>query len=172
MYFRVRKSTRIKTGKPQPSSKVPITIEDSPSAQGKESPSKAPITYERGTPRSPTWKEKVELQDPKTILQEAQTVIQETLSRLQETQQPEKTLEEQPKWKEKATEPQEPDPQPNLASYYHLLEGGRIIPQTFAIPLFFELEKERIRTHRWMQIAKSKGVEDIGHMENKLRDGR
>jgi hypothetical protein len=58
MYFRARKSTRIKTGKPQPSSKVPITIEDSPSAQGKESPSKTPITYERGTPRSSTWKEK------------------------------------------------------------------------------------------------------------------
>ena len=82
MYFRARKSTRIKTGKPQPSSKMPITIEDSPSAQGKESPSKAPITYEMGTPRSPTWKEKVELQDPKTIVQEAQTILQETLSKL------------------------------------------------------------------------------------------
>jgi len=35
MYFRARKSTRIRTGKPQPFSKVPITIEDSPSAQGK-----------------------------------------------------------------------------------------------------------------------------------------
>jgi len=31
------------------------------------------------------------------------------------------------------------------------------------------LEKERIRSHRWMQITKSKGVKDIGHMENKLR---
>jgi hypothetical protein len=61
------------------------------------------------------------------------------------------------KVKEEATELQEPDPQPSLASYYNLLEGGRIIPQKFAIPLFFELEKERIRTHRWMQIAKSKG---------------
>lgn len=56
MYFRARKSTRTKTGKPQPTFKVPIIIEDSPSTQGKESPSKAPITYERGTPRSPTWK--------------------------------------------------------------------------------------------------------------------
>jgi len=65
MYFRARKSTRIKTGKPQPSSKVPITIEDSPSIQGIESPPKATITYESGIPRSPTWKEKVELQDPK-----------------------------------------------------------------------------------------------------------
>ena len=72
--------------------------------------------------------------------------------------------------KEEAQELQEPDPQPNLFSYYNLLEGGMIIPQKFAIPLFFELEKERVRTHRWMQIAKSKGVDDISHMENKLRE--
>ena len=24
--------------------------------------------------------------------------------------------------------------------------------------------------HRWMQIAKSKGVEDIGHMEDKFKE--
>ena len=40
----------------------------------------------------------------------------------------------------------------------------------FSIPLFFELERERARTHRWMQIAKSKGVEDVGHMEEKLKE--
>lgn len=57
-----------------------------------------------------------------------------------------------------------------MASYYNLFEGGRIIPQKFAIPLFFELEKERIRTHRWMQIAKSNGAKDVGHMEDKLRE--
>ena len=72
--------------------------------------------------------------------------------------------------KEEAQELQEPNRQPNINSYYKLLEGGKIIPQKFAIPLFFELEKERVRMHRWMQIAKSKGVEDIGHMENKLRE--
>ena len=27
-----------------------------------------------------------------------------------------------------------------------------------------------MRTHKWMKIAKSKGVEDVGHMENKLRE--
>ena len=27
-----------------------------------------------------------------------------------------------------------------------------------------------MRTHRWMQIAKSKGVDDIGHMEDKLKE--
>jgi len=79
-------------------------------------------------------------------------------------------MEGQPQVKEEATELQEPDPRPNLASYYNLLERGRIIPQKFVIPLFFELEKERIRTHRWMQISKSKGFEDVGHMENKLKE--
>ena len=63
-------------------------------------------------------------------------------------------VEGQPQGKEEATEAQEPDPQPSHGSYYNLLEGGRIIPQKFSIPLFFELEKERIRTHRWKQIAK------------------
>jgi len=53
-----------------------------------------------------------------------------------------------------------------------LLEDGKIIPQKFVVPLFFELEKERVRTHTWIQIAKSKGVEDIGHMEDKLRELR
>jgi len=38
------------------------------------------------------------------------------------------------------------------------------------VPLFFELEKERVKTHTWMQIEKSKRVEDIWHMENKLRE--
>lgn len=52
--------------------------------------------------------------------------------------------------KEEAQELQELDPKPNLASYYNLLERGKIIPQKFAIPLFYELEKERVKTHRWM----------------------
>ena len=92
------------------------------------------------------------------------------MSKLQETQKLEKRIEGKPHVREEAQEIQEPNPQPSLASYYNLLEGGRIIPQKFAIPLFFELEKERVRTHRWMQIAKSKGVEDVGHMESKLRE--
>ena len=96
--------------------------------------------------------------------------LQETLSKLQETQKLEEKIGGQPKVKEEAQELQEPDPQPNIDSYYRLFEGGKIIPQKFAIPLFFELEKEIVRTHRWMQIAKSKGVEDIGHMENKLKE--
>jgi len=52
-----------------------------------------------------------------------------------------------------------------LGSYYNLLEAGKIIPHKFAMPLFFALEEERIRTHTWMRIAKSKGVADIGPLE-------
>jgi len=52
--------------------------------------------------------------------------------------------------KDEAAEIPEPDPQPSLGSYCNLLEGGKIIPQKFAVPLFFELEKERVRSHRWM----------------------
>jgi len=64
----------------------------------------------------------------------------------------------------------EPSPQPNLDSYYRFTKGGRVIPQKNSIPLFFELEKERARTHRWMQTAKSKGVGYIGHMEEKVKE--
>lgn len=45
-----------------------------------------------------------------------------------------------------------------------------VIPQKNAIPLFFKIEKERARTHRWMQVAKSKGVEDIDHMEENIKE--
>jgi len=93
MYFKARKSTRIKTGKSQPSSKNPINIEDSPSAKVKESPSKTPITYERRTTRSSTWKGKEILQDPKPDLQEAK-ILQETLSKLKETQKLEEKIED------------------------------------------------------------------------------
>ena len=78
------------------------------------------------------------------------------MSRLKENEKLEKMIEGQPQGKEEATKTQELDPQPSLGSYYNLLEGGRIIPQKLSIPLFFELEKERIRSHRWMQITKSR----------------
>jgi len=68
MYFKARKSAKIKIGKPQPSSTTPIHIEDSPSAKVKESLSKTCITYERGTTRSSTWKGKAILQDQKPDL--------------------------------------------------------------------------------------------------------
>lgn len=108
--------------------------------------------------------------DFKEVLQESQTSLQETLEKLKETEKLEKKVEEQTKEEEKEKGIPKPGPQPNLGSYYNLLEGGKIIPQKFAVPLFFKLEKERVRTHTWMQIEKSKGEEDIGHMENKLRD--
>ena len=43
--------------------------------------------------------------------------------------------------KKEDLELREPSPQPNLDSYYRFIEGGRIIPQNFNIPLLFELEK-------------------------------
>ena len=40
------------------------------------------------------------------------------------------------------------------------------------MPLFFALEEERVRTHTWMGIAKSKGVADIGPLEEQLKEAR
>lgn len=94
------------------------------------------------------------------------------MAKLKETKKLERKEEKQSQEEGKAKEIPEPSPQPNLGSYYNLLEGGKIIPQKFIMPLFFELEKERVGTNTWMQIAKSKGFEDIGHMENKLKEMR
>lgn len=69
--------------------------------------------------------------------------------------------------KKEDLEMREPSPQPNIDSYYRSIGGGRVIPQNFSIFVFFDLEKERERRHRWMKISKSKGVEDICHMEEK-----
>ena len=77
--------------------------------------------------------------------------------KLQEAQKLERKVVEQQEAKEEDPETKEPNPQPNLESYYRFIKGGRVIPQKFSIPLFFKLEKERARTHRWMQITKSKG---------------
>lgn len=90
MYFKAQKSTKIRIGKSRPPSKEPITIEVSPTARKEESPSKTPITYERGSPRSSTWRERIKLQDSKTVLQEVQTALQETLTKLQEAEKHEK----------------------------------------------------------------------------------
>lgn len=46
------------------------------------------------------------------------------------------------------------------------------MPEKFVIPLFFELERERSRTHRWMKIKKHENVEDVGLMEEKLNKMR
>jgi len=40
------------------------------------------------------------------------------------------------------------------------------------VPLFLALEEERIRTHTWMRIANSKGVANIGHLEEQLKESR
>ena len=59
-------------------------------------------------------------------------------------------------------------PQPNLNSYYTFIEGVIFIPQNFVVPLFYQLEQERACTHHWMKIATTKGVPDIGMMEEKV----
>ena len=79
--------------------------------------------------------------DSKVVLQEAQTSLQETLAKLKETEKMERKVEEQFQEEGKAKEIPEPGPQPILGSHYNLLEGGKIIPQKFTMPLFFELEK-------------------------------
>ena len=56
MYFKARRSTRIKVGKPQPQPKEPIVIEDTTTKPKEESPSNISITYERGSPKISTWR--------------------------------------------------------------------------------------------------------------------
>ena len=117
--------------------------------------------------------------DEKTRLQQAKKVLQDTLTRLQETEQREREGPSSPKEGELAPPGEEerehipePTPSPNLNSYYTFLEAGRIIPQKFTVPLFFALEEERVRSHTWMQIAKSKGVADIGPLQDQLKEVR
>ena len=116
----------------------------------------------------------------KARLQDAENVLQETLARLQETEKregegpsspPREGEIEPPKEAEKEHIP-EPSPQPSLSSYYNFLEAGKIIPQKFTVPLFFALEEERVCTHTWMQIVKSKGVADIGPLQEQLKEVR
>jgi len=103
-------------------------------------------------------------------LQEAESVLQETMALLQETERREGEGPSSPPMEAEVEQLveveeeqiQEPSPQPILGSYYTFLNAGKIIPQKFTMPLFFALEEERIRTHTWMKIAKSKGVADIG----------
>ena len=65
----------IKVGKPHPPPKEPIIITDVPTEKKEESTSKTSITYERGSPKTSTWKEKIRLMDTNTVLQEAETSL-------------------------------------------------------------------------------------------------
>ena len=81
MYFKARRSTRIKTGRPKgKQSKGPITVEDTPSKQ------KTSITYERGSPKTSTWKEMMEKLNSEASLEDVEAALQETLARLKETE--------------------------------------------------------------------------------------
>jgi len=114
-----------------------------------------------------------------TPLQDAEAVLQETLARLKETEKMEGETPSSPPREDVVKPPQEeeehipePTPQPNLTAYYNILEAGKIIPQKFTVPLFFALEEKRVRTHTWMKISKSKGVADIGPLEDQLKVAR
>ena len=153
---------RIKTGKPQPPSSSPIIIDDGLTSPKERSPSKISITYERGSPKTTTWKEILDQLASKARLQDAEAALQETLSRLKETERmegeapssPLKEDEVEPPREEEKEHILEPSPQPSLSSYYNFLEAGKIIPQKFTVSHFFALEEERVRTHTWMKIAK------------------
>ena len=108
----------------------------------------------------------------KTPLQDVEAVLQETLASLKETKRMEGEAATSPQREEEVEHIMEPSPQPSLSSYYKFLEAGKIIPQKFTVPLFFALEEERIRIHTWMRIAKSKGVADIGPLEEQVRESR
>jgi len=83
LYFRTRKSTRIRQGKPQTPTKIPIVIENSPKQQDKMPSPKSPITYvRRPMTRSTSSKGKAILQDTQQDLHEAEVVLHDTLLNL------------------------------------------------------------------------------------------
>ena len=139
LYFKARRSVRIKTGRPQPPSKDSITIEDTPTSPKEKSPSKVSVTYERGSPRTSTWRERMERSGSQASLQDAEAILQETLARLKETERMEGEAAKSPQKEKEVEHIMEPSPQPSLGSYYNFLEAGKIIPQKFSIPLFFTL---------------------------------
>ena len=144
MYFKARRSTRIKVGRPQPQSKEPIIIEDTTPKPKEGSPSKISVTYERGSPKTSTWRERLKTMESKTVLQEAEKALQETRAKLKDPEKLEEKAAKQPQEEERTEEILEPIPQPNLGTYYNLLEAGKIIPQKFAVPLLFALEKKEL----------------------------
>ena len=75
LYFKARRSVRIKIGRPQPLSKEPIIIVDTPSMPRDKSPSKASITYERGSPKISSWKDRVEKISSQASLQDAEAIL-------------------------------------------------------------------------------------------------
>ena len=57
LYFKARRSVRIKTGKPQMQSSSPIVIEDTPASPKEKSPSNITVTYEKGSLKKSTWQD-------------------------------------------------------------------------------------------------------------------
>lgn len=78
--------------------------------------------------------------------------------------------EQTTKLKEHTIEPLE-DPKESY-SYYSWIEVGKVLPIHLATVLFFELKKEKDRTHKWKQIIESTGVDDVGRMEEEMKNMR
>ena len=86
--------------------------------QEANTPSKASITYERGSPKTSSWMERMEKLNSEASLQDVEAVLQETLARLKETEQMEERAAKSPQEEEKIDVIMELSPQPSLGSYY------------------------------------------------------
>ena len=95
MYFKARRSMRIKTGRPQPPSKETITIVHTPATQKERSPSRASISYEQGSPKTSNWRERMKMLDTKASLRDAETLLHETLAKLIEIEKLEEKVAKQ-----------------------------------------------------------------------------
>lgn len=114
-----------------------------------------------------------QLKGPKVEIegQSAQIKKKEMKGEAQITGQPPQSEATSPQNDQKSIiEFQQTTAQPNLSSYYQFIEGGRLIPEKFSIPLFYELERQMGHTHERMQIAKARNVEYVGIMEEKLSE--
>ena len=73
LYFEARISARTKTGKPQPPSSSQITTGDAPTSPSERPPSKISVTYERGSPKTTTWKGRLDQSASKAQLKVKET---------------------------------------------------------------------------------------------------
>lgn len=115
LYFKARRSVRIKTGRPQPPSKEPITIVDTPTTLKDRSPSKASITYEWESLKTSTWKEMIEKLNSEASLQDVEAVLQETLARPKEIEKMEERAGKSSQEEEETNTIMESSPQPSWA---------------------------------------------------------
>lgn len=75
LYFKARRSVIIRTDSPQPPSKEPIIIVDTPTIPRDTSPSKAYITYEQGSPKKSSWTARMDKLNSEASVRDAKTVL-------------------------------------------------------------------------------------------------